>query len=127
MAYHDLDKLTAAMNDLELRLNNFKVAMAKNKEEIALMIEYQKNLNENITELKKQNITVSANEFKKIKEDLKRVTIRISFLNMDKATYEKAYAGQCKLYDHLFKLHATEVERQNNNVVKIDFGSKNGR
>lgn len=125
-AHHDLDKLAAAMNDLDSRLHRLNVALIKNEDEIAILVVLQDTLEQNIVELKRQHVIAMASEYKKAKEDLQRTLIRLQFLRMDRATYEKAFNGHAKMHEYLQKQFDETMERITNNVIQVDFGRKDG-
>lgn len=126
MAYYDLDQLTAAIKDLEIRLHTYRIALIKNAEEIELLEDLKEILKDNIAELKRESIIAMASEYKKAKDDLKRTETRLSFLRIDRLTYEKAFNSQVKVMDFLVLKYNETVIRLQNNVIKVKFGRKDG-
>lgn len=122
-----LEKLLAAINDLERRLRSIELALFKNEEEINTLVTLEDTLVDNLFELKKEHVIAMAHEYKKAKEDLKKTKTRLAFLRIDRVTYERAFKGQSGLLDHLKRLHVVTIDRMTNNVIKGNFGKKNGR
>lgn len=123
-AFHDLDKLAAAMQNLEGRISSVRMSIYKNQEELNTIILLQTALEENILELKKPGQVVMAIEFRKAMEDLKKTHIRMSFLKMNHLTLEAAFTTQTRMFDHLIKLYTEEAVRSKNNILQFDLGRR---
>lgn len=120
----DNEKIEAAIKDTESRLNAIRLALAHNETEINTLVRAEVLLKENIAELKRKGVAVIASEYKKAKEDLVKTITRLTFLRIDKNTYERALNGQTGVLDYLKLKLETNMKRQQNNVIQGKFGKK---
>lgn len=86
----ELDKAEREVKDTEQKLYKIKATLKDVEDEIAKLTLLEKALNENLDFLKGGGETVSATEFKKIKEDLVRTKGRLSLIKIDRDNIAKA-------------------------------------
>lgn len=109
-----LDQLGKLLKDTELGLAKIQLAIREVSEEISKLGALQAALEENVEFLKQHNITVSAQEFKKIKGDLIRTKGRISVLRIDISRYDTAEAQAVRDLDQIKKDYAEKLLGPNN-------------
>jgi hypothetical protein len=118
----DLSKLEIAIKDAELRLEVFNRNIGVIQKEIELLLAVQKQLEENIVQLKKPKVTAMAIEYKKAKEEFKKTKVRLSYLNIDKSANEKAYLEVKFSLEKAQETYKELEKKGENNVIHGKFG-----
>jgi chromosome segregation ATPase len=122
----DLAKLDSMIKDAESRVKTVSANLESLDKEIYLLSSLEKNLKENVNELKKKKVVAVAQEFKKAKEDLKKTQVRMGMLRNDREHYVKVIKDM-----EAFLVHTRrEIEKMRrnaeDNVLQFKRGNKNG-
>jgi chromosome segregation ATPase len=120
----ELEIADRAIKDAEIRLRTIKLHLEALEKEIDALSALEAQLEENFKYLKKNKVIALASEFKRTKEELRKVKSFLVMRRNDGDAHRKAckaavdYLGFCKeKYDQLIK-------RGENNVVQGTFGRK---
>lgn len=120
----ELIKLDRLIKDSTIRVETFKTQIETIQKEINILASLEKELETNITYLKKNKTIALATEYKKSKEDLKKTKTRLLHLKSDKAMHEKAIIGVEDILDKNKKLYEKLSKESENNVISGKFGKK---
>jgi len=120
----DLKKLDRVIRDSEIRIRTLQTQIGVIEKELLNVVALQQVLEENVKCLKTNKIIAVANEYKKVKEELKRVKHRIETLNYDKTHF----SGVLKEVESLLKKASADFEKMKNtgneNVLPLKPGKK---
>jgi chromosome segregation ATPase len=114
----ELEKLDRAIKDGEIRLRTVKTNIEVLTREIDTLSQLEGELIDNIKFLKQNKVVAMAGEFKKVKEDLAKTTIRIIALRNDREHFRKSAND----VDELIKKAKKDIEKLNNKNDNILYG-----
>jgi hypothetical protein len=120
----DIQKLDRYIKDCEIRLSTFKVNATTIKKEIDFLMKVEEQLQGNITFLKKIKIVTLAEEYKKAKEDLKRIKTKLTQLKSDEIINERAQKEILFLIEKNKEAYDKLIRQDENNVLQGKFGRK---
>jgi predicted nucleic acid-binding Zn-ribbon protein len=118
----DISKLDRSIKDAEIRMKTVLNNVEALTKEIDLLTNQEKSLEENIKCLKKKRIIAIAQEFKKTKDELRRIHSRILILSNDKEHFIKTSKD---MQDFINKTQKELEKLQNtsdNNVLQFNRG-----
>lgn len=115
-----LSKLDRAIKDAEIRIRTFQTSIGALDKEIESLTQLESTLEENIKNLKAQRIIAIAQEYKKAKEELKKVKSRIVLLSNDREHYRANIKDASLLLENSRK----EYEKINTSNNILDFPGK---
>ena len=124
MAWIDLEKFSIAIKELELRLRAVRLGKNQAEKELNVLLSVETSLLENISILKTKEVITIAQEYRKAISDLAKCRRQLAFVRIDRDTYSKAVNGQETLMAELQSRYLKGLIAQENNVIKVDFGSK---
>jgi chromosome segregation ATPase len=120
----ELEKHDRAIKDANVRSSTVKMNMEILDREIASLDQAELDLEENISVLKQQKIVAMADQYKKAKEELKKVRTRLIASKNEREDYRKAL-------DHVNQVIQQSVDAiekikrdGDNNVLHANFGKK---
>ena len=120
----ELKKLDRAIKDSEIRIRTLQIQIGVIEKELLNEVTLQQVLEENVKCLKTNKIIAVANEYKKVKEELKRVKHRIETLTYDKVRF----SGILKEVESLLTKSKADFEKMKNtgneNVLQFKPGKK---
>lgn len=123
----ELDKLTKAIADCDIRLKSIRSAVEQIDKEISVLAPRKLELEQNIEFLKKSDIIPIAHEYKKSKAELTKVRTRLTSITSD----QKRAVEACKQIEDIiskFKNDHMELLRTSeDNVLKVLFGANRGK
>jgi chromosome segregation ATPase len=122
----ELAKLDRNIKDTEIRLKTFDTNIGTIQKEIDFLLNIEKQLDENISYLKKVKIIALATEFKKAKEDLKKTKTRLVQLKSDRTINEKAHKELGAMLQKNKEAYDRLTQTSDNNVLQGKFGRKRG-
>jgi len=120
----ELENLDRAIKDGNIRAHTVKTNMEILSREIENLDQAEIALEENLKFLKQQKIIAIAEEFKKIKDELARVRIRLITSKNERADYQKSLDHTNQTIQ--WSIEAIEKIKRNgdNNVLHANFGKK---
>lgn len=119
----DLTKLDRSIKDAEVRLRNVQGSIAALDREIGNITATETTLVDNLKCLKTKRVIAIAQEYKNVKEELKRARNRLTVLHNDREHYWKAQ----KDVELFLKQSKKEYEKMKNENNVLNFrGKKNG-
>ena len=123
----EISRLNRALIDAEVKIKTIFSNIEALSKEIKILCDAENSLEENLKCLKKNKIIAVAQEFKKSKEELKKIKSRIAMLTNDKTHFVKVSVDTQDFIDktkaQITKLHGTEE----NNVLQFKRGDKDGQ
>lgn len=120
-----LEKAEQEVVGLQSRCTSIRDGITVIEREIAFQNVKKQVLSDNIENLRISHLVVSAEEYRRIKEDLARATARLEIITKDKANLENALTLTIKV---LAKARAALEDLKNNevsNVLQGKFGNQN--
>lgn len=122
----ELDKLNRAIADAEIRLKSIQSAVENIDKEIAVLSPRKMELEQSIEFRKQSNAIPIAQEYKKTKSELSKVTARLILISAD----QKKAIQACKDIEQIiekFKKDQYElIKTSDDNVLQL-FGAKRGK
>ena len=122
-----LDKLTKAIQDCEIRLKSVENAVEQIDKEINILSPRQTELEQNIEFHKKATTIPLAHEYKKAKNELSKTKARLILIRHDKKKSVQACKDIEEIIEKFKKDHADLVKTSENNVLSPNFGGKRGK
>lgn len=123
----DLKKLDRVVKDAEIRIRTLQTSIEAIEKELLNIIALKKTLEDNVACLKTNKVIAVATEYKKAKEELKRVKIRIEALTYDKNNFSNVL----KNTEMLLNKTLADIEKMKNvgdsNVLRFKPGKKDGQ
>ena len=121
----DIEKLEKTIQDAYTKIITVMSNIEAITKEIELLSNKEKELEENIKCLKKNKVTVIIHEFKKSKQDLKKISAKISILDSDKNHFLKVSKNIEEFIDKA-REQIEKIKNSNlNNVVEFKKREKN--
>jgi chromosome segregation ATPase len=120
----ELENLDRAIRDGNIRAQTVKTNMEILSREIESLDQAEIALEENLKFLKQQKIIAIAEEFKKIKDELARVRVRLITSKNERADYQKSLDHTNQTIQ--WSIEAIDKIKRNgdNNVLHANFGKK---
>ena len=115
----DLAKLENSIKEAETRLKSVQTSVEAIALEIRKVIVIEETLIENVNILKKKQIVAMAQEYKKAKEELRRVRGRLIVLRNDQAHINKAFQDVNDVLKGIQDQHRKMLVDSENNVIKF--------
>ena len=115
----DLSKLENSIKEAETRLKSVQTSVEAIALEIRKVIVIEETLIENVNILKKKQIVAMAQEYKKAKEELRRVRGRLIVLRNDQAHINKAFQDVNDVLKGIQDQHRKMLVDSENNVIKF--------
>jgi predicted nucleic acid-binding Zn-ribbon protein len=122
----DITRLDRAIKDAQIRIRTILTNVEALNKEIDILATKGSNLEENVKCLKKNKIIAMAQEFKKSKDELKRIHVRIITLTNDRDRFVKTSDDMQQFIEKTQKDLDKLQDSNNNNVLQFD-RSKNGQ
>lgn len=118
MRAEELARLERAIKDFDIRMRTLQSSITAVDDELSRVNTFKETIESNIKCLKTQKIIAIAQEYKKIKEELKRVENRITQLSNDREYFRKSLMDM----DLMLKVTQKELEKlkdslENNIIV----------
>lgn len=123
----EIDKLDRSIRDGEIRIRTVQSNIDQLTKEIETLSDLEKQLEENVKQLKKKKITVIATEFKKAKEDLAKTKVRLTHLGNERENFKKSAENAKKVMEQAREAMEKLKKTDDNNVLQGKFGRKNGQ
>jgi predicted nucleic acid-binding Zn-ribbon protein len=123
----ELDKLRRAISDAEIRLYSVKANVEQMDKEISILSPRKIELEQNIDFLKMENTIPIVQEYRKAKAELVKTTSRLKILSFERAKANQAYLDIVEIIDKFKRDYAKLVISNENNILKINFGTNNGK
>ena len=121
----ELAKIERAAKEAETRLKTIQTNLDSIDLEIKKVSVLERTLIENVKTLKTKQIIAIAQEFKKAKEELRKVSIRLVVLRNDKEHYSKAFRDATDFLQNARMQHNKVMRAGENNVLQ--FRKKDGK
>ena len=123
----DLELAEKDVKDAQDRLEGLQAHVYKIHNEIALLLHIEKQLLENISILKSRHIITVAIEYRKAKEDLRKIYSNLTMLKLNKNSLEHSVKQAEKFLSDCREKHSQVVARPASRVIEVDFGRKDDR
>jgi hypothetical protein len=120
----DFEKVDKALKEATIRCDTLKIHLNRLENDIFILLEARRQLEENISILKSDKLIAVASEFRKIKIELDKVKNQLVFLQIDKSNCIKNIFNAEK---HLYKCKEEcmiVLKAQDGKVIKGNFGKK---
>jgi len=122
----DLTKIDRSIKDTEIRINTVQASVDAIEKEMLNLSTLEKAVEENLKCLKERKIIAIAQEYKKAKEEVKRIQIKIIALRNDKEHYGKMIKDM-QLFLKQARREYERLEKYNdNNVLNFKSRKKDG-
>ena len=122
-----LDLLSKAIADSEIRLKSIESAVEQNDKEIAVLGPRKNELEQNIEFHKKEGTVPIAHEYKKAKAELSKVKARLILLTSDQKKAIQACKDVQIIIDKFKREQAELLKTNDNNVLRVLFGGDRGK
>jgi chromosome segregation ATPase len=123
----ELDRLDRAIKDCDIKLKSILSNIEQIDKEIAVLAPRKLELEKNIEFHKKSTTIPIAQEYRKTKAELSKVTARLIFIRAD---YGKAVEASKQVEEIIEKFkrdHLELLKTSENNLLTPNFGRKNGK
>lgn len=114
----ELAKLDRAIKDAETRIKTVQTNIDALNKELDVLSSLESTLSENVKCLKKKQIVAMAQEFKRVKEELKKTNTRITLLKNDREHFLKS-SKDMEEFIHKTKEEIKKIEGDDNNVLNF--------
>lgn len=115
----DLTKLERTVKETDARLKTLLSNLQALDFEIKKIVVLERTLVENVKILKTKQVIAIAQEFKKAKEELRSVKVRLVALRNDREHFSKAFKDTKEFLKTLEAQHRKIVREGENNVIKF--------
>ena len=122
----ELDKITRAIADAQIRLKSIQSNIEQINKEISVLNPRKSELEKNIEFHKKSNTVPIAQEYKKAKAELSKVKARLIMIISDQKRSSEACNQIEDIIEKFKKDHAELLKNNENNVLTL-FGGNRGK
>lgn len=122
----ELDKLSRATSDAEIRLKSIYAALDKLQHEISVLTPLELQLQENITFLKRAETIPILNEYRKVKQELIKTKTRLNLIATDRDRTMQACIDVEQIIERFKKDYYKLLVSGENNLLKGKF-NKHGQ
>ena len=123
----ELDKISRALSDAEIRLKSIQTAVENLDKEISILGPRKLELEQNLEFHKKQNTIPLVHEHRRSKNDLAKTTARLILIMADRKKAAQACSDVEAIIEKLKKDHTELLKNSENNVLRGRFGAKRGK
>ena len=122
-----LDKLSKAIADADIRLKSIQMNIEKIQAEVSVLSPKKNELKQNIDFHKKEGTIPLAHEFKKARAELSKTTARLILLTSDLKKSQEACQQIAEIIEKFKNDHAALLKTSENNVLRPKFGANHGQ
>jgi hypothetical protein len=123
----DIEIAERALKDTTERYESLLAHVYGINNEITLLLHIKKTLEENISVLKDRQIITVAVEYKRAKDDLRKVYNNLSMLRINKNNLEHSVEQARKFMVECRQRYVHAIETQSCKIIEVDFGRKSDR
>ena len=122
-----LDKLSKAIADADIRLKSIQMNIEKIQAEVSVLSPKKTELKQNIEFHKKEGTIPLAHEFKKARAELSKTTARLILLMSDLKKSQEACQQIAEIIEKFKNDHEALLKTSENNVLRPKFGANRGQ